>query len=69
MSMSLDGYIADADDGVKEVFAWLGSGAPDNAAIIEESMATSARSSPVAARATSRRRGEGSTLRASRPTS
>ena len=39
MSMSLDGYIADARDGVKEVFAWLGSGSPDNAGIIEQSMA------------------------------
>ena len=26
MSMSLDGYVADANDGVDEVFDWYGSG-------------------------------------------
>jgi hypothetical protein len=26
MSMSLDGYVADANDGVAEVFAWYTSG-------------------------------------------
>lgn len=35
MSMSLDGFVADEDDGVDEVFAWMGR--QENAAVIEES--------------------------------
>jgi len=26
MSMSLDGFVADASDGIEQVFAWYGSG-------------------------------------------
>ncbi len=28
LSMSLDGFIADKNDGVSEVFAWMGNGTP-----------------------------------------
>jgi dihydrofolate reductase len=32
MSVSLDGFVADASDGVKEVFAWYGKPQPDDGA-------------------------------------